>query len=101
MDIREQRRESRKSLSAQAKQIARRAGLNCGICESCKTTRECERFILHRFRKTCATRWSEAGVPVRNIQSYLGHKSLGTTQLYLGATDTPENRKRIDAAFGD
>ena len=83
------------------KQIARRAGLNCGICETCKTNRECEHFILHRFRKTCATRWSEAGVPVRNIQAYLGHKSLETTQLYLGVTDTPENRKRIDTAFGD
>ncbi len=83
------------------KQIARRAGLNCGICETCKESRECEHFILHRFRKTCATRWSEAGVPVRNIQSYLGHKSLETTQIYLGVTDTAENRKRIDTAFGD
>lgn len=83
------------------KQIARRAGLNCGICPTCQTNRECEHFILHRFRKTCATRWSEAGVPVRNIQAYLGHKSLETTQLYLGVTDTPENRKKIDTAFGD
>jgi integrase len=83
------------------KQIARRAGLNCGICATCKVSRECEHFILHRFRKTCATRWSEAGVPVRNIQSYLGHKSLETTQIYLGVTDTAENRKRIDTAFGD
>jgi integrase/recombinase XerD len=83
------------------KQIARRAGLNCGICPTCQTNRECEHFILHRFRKTCATRWSEAGVPVRNIQAYLGHKSLETTQLYLGVTDTAENRKKIDTAFGD
>jgi integrase len=83
------------------KQIARRAGLNCGICPTCQTNRECEHFILHGFRKTCATRWSEAGVPVRNIQAYLGHKSLETTQPYLAVTDTPENRKRIDTAFGD
>jgi len=62
---------------------------------------ECEHFILHRFRKTCATRWVEAGVSIRNVQSYLGHKSLETTEIYVGVTDTPENSKKIDTAFGD
>jgi integrase len=83
------------------KQIARRAGLNCGLCETCNTSRECEHFYLHRFRKTCATRWVEAGVSIRNVQAYLGHKSLEVTQRYVGVTDTVENRKKIDQAFGD
>jgi integrase len=83
------------------KAIAKRAGLNCGVCETCMERDECEHFFLHRFRKTCATRWLDAGVTLRNVQLYLGHKSLATTQKYLGATDGVENRKKIDTAFGD
>jgi integrase len=99
------------------KGIALRAKLNCGRCKtvltkgegprrrqvtvSCKTDAVCEHFYLHRFRKTCASRWSDAGIPVRTIQAYLGHKSLETTQLYLGVTDNAQSRANIDKAFGD
>jgi integrase/recombinase XerD len=81
------------------KRIAKRAGLNCGQCRtvitegryekrkkinvSCKDRPVCGHFYLHRFRKTCATRWHEAGVPIRTIQNWLGHKSLETTMIYL------------------
>lgn len=63
----------------------------------------CKNFFLHRFRKTCATRWSEAGVSVRQIQVWLGHKDLSTTQRYLGTGDmhAPQTRAKIDSAFGD
>lgn len=82
------------------KRIAHRAGLNCGNCRTtitkgkydgkhkvevtCKTDPVCEHWYLHRLRKTCATRWQNAGIPVRNIQKWLGHKSLETTEIYLG-----------------
>ena len=98
------------------KRIAFRAGLNCGEClttltkgrydskhkveVSCKTDPVCEHIYLHRFRKTCATRWHEAGVPIRTIQRWLGHKSLETTQIYLGETDASKLRSEIDRAFG-
>ena len=99
------------------KDLALGAGLNCGQCRttitlgtyhrkrkvevSCKDYPVCERYILHRFRKTCATRWSEAGVPVRTLQSWLGHKKLETTMKYLGVTDAAKLRSNINAAFGD
>jgi integrase/recombinase XerD len=99
------------------KGIAKRAGLNCGQCRttitegkydkkkrievSCKDRPVCEHFYLHRFRKTCATRWHEAGVPVRTIQVWLGHKNLETTMIYLGVTDAEKLRGNINAAFGD
>lgn len=99
------------------KRIAKRAGLNCGHCRttitegkhdkkkqlevSCKTRPVCEHFYLHRFRKTCATRWHEAGVPIRTIQTWLGHKNLETTMIYLGVTDAEKLRSHINAAFGD
>jgi integrase/recombinase XerD len=91
--------------------------LNCGHCKTtitkgrdenkrqvevtCKTDPVCEQWILHRFRKTCATRWLEAHVPIRTIQAWLGHKSLETTMLYLGVTDSEKLRPNIDRAFGD
>jgi integrase len=99
------------------KTIALNAHMNCGQCKTtitvgegdkrvqkevcCSTYAVCENFYLHRFRKTCATRWSEAGVPVRTIQHWLGHKSLETTQKYLGITDSEKLTGNVDAAYGD
>lgn len=99
------------------KRIALHAGLNCGQCMttvtkgryeskykvevSCKTDPVCEHWYLHRFRKTCATRWHENHVPIRTIQKWLGHKSLETTMRYLGVTDSDKLRPNIDKAFGD
>jgi integrase/recombinase XerD len=99
------------------KRIAKRAGLNCGQCRTvltegryekrkkievtCKDRPVCEHFYLHRFRKTCATRWHEAGIPIRTIQNWLGHKSLETTMIYLGVTDSDKLRTNINAAFFD
>ncbi len=99
------------------KRIALRAGLNCGQCKTtvtlgkydhkketgvtCKTHPVCEHIYLHRFRKTCATRWQEHGIPLRTVQAWLGHKNLETTQRYLGVTDSGKLRGQIDAAFGD
>ena len=99
------------------KRIALRAGVNCGQCRTtvtkgkynskkevevtCATDPVCKHVYLHRLRKTCATRWHEAGVPVRTIQHYLGHKSLETTTLYLGVSDPEKMRDKINQAFGD
>jgi integrase len=99
------------------KRVALYAKLNCGHCEStitvgeydgkkkrkvsCKTHPVCEHYILHRFRKTCATRWLNAGVSMRDIQVMLGHKSLATTQKYLGTTEPSKLQPQIDRAFGD
>ena len=99
------------------KRIALEAGLNCGECTTmvnkgrydrkrpvqvtCKTDPVCKHFFLHRLRKTCASRWEAAGIPVRTIQAWLGHKDLSTTQRYLGVTDSSKLRSKIDAAAGD
>ena len=99
------------------KAIAKRAGLNCGQCRttitegkydkrkrvevSCKDRPVCQHFYLHRFRKTCASRWEQHGVPIRTIQYYLGHKNLETTMIYLGVTNAEKLRGNINAAFGD
>jgi len=98
------------------KQLALKVGLNCGHCKttinvgrykpdirevSCKTHPTCEHIKLHRLRKTCATRWHEAGITMRTLQHLLGHKNLSTTQLYLGAQNSEELRGLINQAAGD
>ena len=101
------------------KVIALRAGLNCGQCKStvtkgryekkhevsvtCKTDPVCEHWLLHRFRKTGATRWQANNIPVRTIQHWLGHKNLETTQIYLGIANNADTvlRSNINQAYGD
>ncbi len=91
------------------KGVAHRARLNCGHCHSkwngkpvsCKHEAVCEKFYLHRLRKTAATRWSHNGISVRTIQAWLGHKSLETTMLYLGVQDSNKLQTNVNAAFGD
>ena len=88
------------------KKVAYRAGLNCGHCVnragvSCKDADVCAQFKLHKFRKTCATRWASSDIPLNDIREYLGHDSLETTQKYLGTTPLHKARPNIDKAFGD
>lgn len=96
------------------KRIAKRAGVNCGHCTApwtagryhttrkievtCETHPVCQHHYLHRLRKTCASNWEASGVPVRTIQYMLGHKSLETTQKYLGIANLDSLTEKIDAA---
>ena len=96
------------------KVVAKRAGLNCGQCEteiaegkyhergkvkvSCADRPVCEKHYLHRLRKTAATRWLRSGINLLDIQNWLGHKSLETTKIYLGYSKTSSNRAKVDAA---
>lgn len=40
----------------------------------------------HTLRRTAATLWKEAGIPLRDIQHFLGHASLVTTERYVAVT---------------
>ncbi|HEV2547714.1 MAG TPA: tyrosine-type recombinase/integrase [Stellaceae bacterium] len=44
-------------------------------------------FVIYACRHTCATRLVEAGVNLRVIQRWLGHKSLATTERYAKCGD--------------
>lgn len=68
---------------------------------SCKTHPVCEQWYLHRFRKTFATKMHHAGMPLRDLQRMLGHKSLTTTEHYLAESDlkAAHVRKFADEAF--
>jgi len=98
------------------KAIAKRAGLNCGVCKTkmmdgkfhlrkltdvaCETRPVCEKHYLHRLRKTAATRWLHNHINIRKIQSWLGHSSLEVTQLYLDDVSPTgdDEQSKIDKA---
>jgi integrase/recombinase XerD len=86
-------------------EVAHRAGLVCGNCVNGKKTCKdgslgCREFGLHKWRKTAATNWHQSGVPLGDIQAYLGHSSLEITRVYLAVSEStsPIVRARINAA---
>ena len=81
------------------KEIALRAGLNCGHCSgtytvkrsktrkekvpySCKTDPRCERWYLHKWRHTYASHMIGV-LGLKGLQLAMGHKDIATTSKYL------------------
>jgi hypothetical protein len=80
------------------KELALRAGLNCGAWvnkrdQSCKDTACCKRRI-RRFHKTFATSRYRDGASLLDLKKWLGHSALKSTELYLAECDleSPEVR---------
>lgn len=84
------------------KRHAERAGLNCGVCESCKKSNECEHWFLHKFRATCITMWLRAesmggaGLDLRTVMSLSGHADLASVMRYLSPASNASVRKGVD-----
>lgn len=99
------------------KQIAYRAGLNCGHCKgehtvyvanhgvarkakraySCKTSARCANWYLHKFRHTFATNILQS-VDIRSLQVMLGHKNISTTEKYLKSLRLDQLREKIESS---
>ena len=76
-------------------------GVGMSVVQLQKVFKECknragfeedEELTPHCLRHTCATRLVNAGVHARTIQSWLGHKDITTTLLYMH--DDPANQKK-------
>jgi integrase len=76
---------------------AKQAGLNCGVCESCKERKECKEYTLHRFRRTYITNLLRKGIDLSTVQAYAGHKDLNSTLRYLRPASGEEARAKLNA----
>jgi integrase/recombinase XerD len=56
-------------------------------------------FWLHKFRATFATKHLQAGVDLRTVQLWLGHKDLESTMRYLKPARGKGIREKVNATF--
>jgi integrase len=91
-----------KNFESKLKNIAKRAGLNCGTCASrhgnrCSEGPYCSNWFLHKFRHTFATVNLEGNVcSIRKLQEWLGHKDLASTMVYLKYVRGKDVQERLD-----
>jgi integrase len=93
------------------KNIAYRAGLNCGNCVTahgnhCAKGPYCHQWFLHKFRHTFATRNLQDHVcDIRTLQLWLGHSDLASTMVYLKAVRSKDVLSKVNgsalAAFAE
>jgi integrase len=79
------------------KRLARKAGLNCGHCRTCRERSECERWYLHKFRATYTTNLLRAGIDVRTVMKYTGHADMETVLRYLSSAEGADTQEKINS----
>jgi hypothetical protein len=85
------------------KRVAERAGLNCKQCvtehnNKCAEGPYCMNFFLHKFRHTFATNHLRDGVDIRTVQSWLGHRDIKSTMVYLKGHPVERTPRRRSTA---
>lgn len=56
---------------------------------------------FHDLRHTFGTAMAAAGVPMRTLQEWMGHRDIFTTQRYADYAPSPEEVAMVDRAFAD
>jgi integrase len=54
---------------------------------------------VHDLRHTFGTRMAAAGVPMRTVQEWMGHRDLATTQIYADYSQGAREAEMIATAF--
>ena len=54
---------------------------------------------FHDLRHTFGTRMAAAGVPMRTLQEWMGHKDFATTLIYADYAPSATEADLVDAAF--
>lgn len=56
---------------------------------------------FHGLRHTFGTRMAAAGVPMRTLQEWMGHRDIQTTMIYADYSPSSHERELAEAAFTD
>jgi integrase len=59
-----------------------------------------ESHRFHDLRHTFGTRMAAAGVSMRTLQEWMGHRDIETTQRYADYAPSPHESAFVEAAFG-
>ena len=84
------------------KRLARRAGLNCGHCETCRKNahrpemQQCSRWLLKTLRSTWITAQFRAGYDAVTIMSWSGHEDFKTIQMYAVPSEAKDVQERFN-----
>lgn len=54
---------------------------------------------FHDLRHTFGTQMAAAGVPIRTLQEWMGHRDLATTQIYADYAPSAREADMVAAAF--
>jgi integrase len=65
-----------------------------------KAARLEESHRFHDLRHTFGTRMAAAGVPMRTLQEWMGHRDIETTQRYADYAPSAHEAAMVAAAFG-
>jgi integrase len=84
------------------KRVADRAKLNCGQCvtkhgNKCAQGPYCQHFFLHKFRHTFATEHLRHGVDIRTLQTWMGHRDIKSTMVYLKGVQSKDALAKVNA----
>jgi integrase len=84
------------------KRVAERARLNCKQCvtehnNKCAQGPYCMNFFLHKFRHTFATNHLRDGVDIRTVQSWLGHRDIKSTMVYLKGIRSKDAAQKVNS----
>ena len=84
------------------KRVAKRAGLNCGQCitrhgNRCAEGPHCQIYTLHKFRHTFATGHLRYGVDIRTLQTWMGHRDIKSTMVYLKGVQSKGALVKVNA----
>lgn len=84
------------------KRVAERASQNCGQCvtehgNKCAEGPYCTNFFLHKFRHTFATNHLRDGVDIRTVQSWLGHRDIQSTMVYLKGVRSKDAAAKVNS----
>jgi len=84
------------------KRVAHRAKLNCGQCvtkhgNKCAEGPYCQHFFLHKFRHTFATEHLRHGVDIRTLQTWMGHRDIKSTMVYLKGVQSKDALAKVNA----
>ena len=72
------------------------AKLNCNQCDGCRTSKECERWWLHKFRATCITRLLQSRMDLRTVMKFSGHSDLESVVRYLSPAADAAIKAHVD-----